>query len=125
MLRGGEAVKKLLLVAVALVIVLVAGLGFFWPFRNNNILRLHGIVEIQEVRLGSKVSGRVGEVLVKEGTHVKSGARLVVFEVPELEALRDQLKAKLGQAKADHERIKNGARKEEKQAGRAAADATK
>jgi multidrug resistance efflux pump len=124
---GGIAhvLKRWLWLVLALCIVLATGLGFFWPFRNQAILRLSGTVEIQEVRLASKVGGRVGEVLVQEGQIVSPGARLVVFEAPELEALRDQLKARLQQAEADYAKVANGPRLEEKLAGRAVADAAK
>src|SRR6516164_5410184 len=58
------------------VLVLVAGAGtaawYYWPWRaNNGVLRLPGVVEIQEVRLGSKVGGRVAEVHVQEGQIVE------------------------------------------------------
>jgi HlyD family secretion protein len=115
--------NKILWIVLGLLVVLGAGLGFFWPFQASSVLRLAGMVEIQEVRLGSKVSGRVAEVLVQEGQQVSSGTRLVVFEVPELQALRDQLQARLMQAQADYFRVVNGARPEEKQAAQAAANA--
>ena len=51
---------------VGVVMVLIAGAGtaawYYWPWRgNSDVLRLPGVVEIQEVRLGSKVGGRVAE----------------------------------------------------------------
>ena len=53
------------LVGGAIVLIGVAvALGFFWPFcQAQTVLRLPGVVEIQEVRLGSKVCGRVAEAL--------------------------------------------------------------
>ncbi|MCC6420480.1 MAG: efflux RND transporter periplasmic adaptor subunit [Gemmataceae bacterium] len=116
-------------VVVATVVLLAASaaaLGFFWPFgERQSVLRLAGIVEIQEVRLGSKVGGRVQEVLVVEGQIVSPETSLVVFDEPELEAQRDQLQAKLDAAVADWEKAKNGPRKEEIEAAQAAAEAAK
>jgi multidrug resistance efflux pump len=115
------------MVVLAVVILAVtAGLGFFWPFsRGQEYLRLPGIVEIQEVRLGSKVGGRVETIVVKEGQLVEPGQALVVFEEPELRAQREQLEAKLQQALADWEKAKNGPREEEKAAAKAAMAAAK
>ncbi len=117
--------SRILLVLAALLAV-CGGLGFFWPFgRRENVLRLPGTVEIQEVRLGSKVGGRVLEVLVMEGQLVKAKDKLVVFDVPELKAQLAQAEAKLAAAVADWEKAENGPRPEEKDAARATAEAAK
>src|SRR5438093_402268 len=82
------------LAGAALLAAVLVALGFFWlplPFRpRSESLRLSGVVEIQEVRLGSKIGGRVAEVLVIEGDIAQPGQVLVRFEAPELEAQRDQ-----------------------------------
>ena len=62
--------KKTALIAFLLLAAAAAGVSFYWPFHNGNVLQLPGIVEIQDVRLGSKIGGRVAEVLVKEGDYV-------------------------------------------------------
>src|SRR5436305_211852 len=104
---------KILLGAGLLAAVLVA-FGFFWPFsRQRDLIRLPGLVEIQEVRLGSKVGGRVDRVAVAEGDLVKPNQELVIFEVPELEAQEEQQQARLRQAQADLEKANNGPRPEE------------
>src|SRR5207245_644354 len=83
--EGRKVKKKPLLVAVLAVTALAAAaLGFFWPFGNDReVLQFPATVEIQEVRLGSKVGGRVKDVLVVEGQTVEPGQVLVVFDVPE------------------------------------------
>ena len=58
-------------VLVAIVIVAVIYVPSFW--RNPEALQLPGVVEIQEVRLGSKIGGRVAEVLVREGDIAEPG----------------------------------------------------
>jgi multidrug resistance efflux pump len=115
--------------SVALLIVLLAGVaagfGFFWPFGNRgDVTRLPGVVEIQEVRLGSKIGGRVAEVLVAEGDVVKPGQVLVRLEAPELEAQREQLSARLQEAESSLDKAKNGSRQEEKDSARAAVEST-
>jgi multidrug resistance efflux pump len=90
-------------------------LAFWWPFGEERELRLPGVVEIQEVRVASKVGGRVAEIKIKEGNRVEPGQELVLFEVPELRAQRDQQLALLAEALADLEKAQNGPRMEEKE----------
>ncbi len=97
--------------------------GYFWYTADSKDLLLPGIVEIQEVRLGSKVGGRVLSVLAQEGEMVYPGRELVIFEAPELVATRNQLKAKVDQAEAEYAKALKGPREEEIAAAKAAAAA--
>lgn len=76
-------------------------------------LEYSGTVEIREVQTGSKVGGRVTEVLVREGQLVRAGAVLVRFDAGELDATRRQLEARVLQAEAELARLQNGYRREE------------
>jgi multidrug resistance efflux pump len=105
--------KHLLPIGLVVVAAVVA-LGFFFPFASRSkVLTLPGVVEIQEVRLGSKIGGRVREILTFEGQVVKAGQDLVIFDAPELEAQRDQWQARVKQARADLVKLENGPRTEE------------
>lgn len=118
--------RKTWLVTVALLAGLAAGLGFFWPFSHGPAeLHFPGIVEIQEVRLGSKIGGRVKQVSVEEGSTVQENQALVTFDVPELEAQRSQLEARVRAMEADYEKAKNGPRWEEKLTAWAAAESAR
>jgi len=112
---------------VLLILVLAAAsvAGYFWFNENGKILRLPGIVEIQEVRLGSKVGGRVSKVLVEEGAIVSPGQELVIFEVPELITTRDQLRAKVDAAEAEYDKAMKGPRAEEIRSAQAVATSAK
>ena len=81
--------------------LLTFGLGCV-PTDSRNLV-LPGIVETQEVRLSSKVGGRVEKVFVNEGDSVKAGQTLVQLDSAELDAKRAQLVAQqeLFQAKLD------------------------
>ncbi|MHB1559085.1 MAG: HlyD family secretion protein [Isosphaeraceae bacterium] len=88
--------------------------------RSPKNLILPGVVEVQEVRLGSKVGGRVREVHVLEGDRVEPGTPLVTLDVPELEAQQLQWRAKLRSDQAALEKARNGPRRVEIAAAAAA-----
>ncbi len=83
---------------------------------------LHGVVEIQEVLVGSKVGGRVAETSAAEGSLLKAGDAIARLEVPELEARRAQAEARVKEGEADLEKARNGPRAEEKAAAQAAVE---
>src|SRR5437764_6162388 len=100
-----------------LVLVVVAGAALAWyfgPWRTGNgVLRLPGVVEIQEVRLGSKIGGRLKDVKIAEGDIAEAGQPLVEFEVPELQAQYEQQQARVAAAEADADKAHNGPRQQE------------
>jgi multidrug resistance efflux pump len=113
-----------ILVGTGLVASIAAALGCWWHWGERDTgLRLQGTVEIQEVRLGSKIGGRVAEVLTHEGLPVRAGQVLVRLEAPELEAQREQWLARVKAKSAALERLRNGARVEDREAAEAAAEA--
>ncbi len=118
--------NKILILVGVLLLALAGGLAAFWPFGNGKMLRLPGVVEIQEVRLGSKVGGRVEAVLVSEGDEIyQKNQPLITFEAPELKNQWKQSKARLDAAVAEYERAKNGPRQEDKDTAKAAMEAAK
>lgn len=74
---------------------------------------IQGTVEVQEVKIASKVPGRIAEVLVKEGEIVKKDQALLKLETTELEAKKKQAEGALRAAQAVYEKAKNGARPQE------------
>jgi HlyD family secretion protein len=84
-----------------------------------------GTIETREIQIGSKIGGRVTDVLVEEGQLVKAGAVLVRFECDELKAQRAQAAAQLVQAQADLDRMQRGNRPEEIAEAESAAAAQK
>ena len=111
------------LVGIALIAAVGVGLGFFWPFgARAQVLTLPGVVEIQEVRLGSKLGGRVEQVHIMEGQIAEAGQPLVTFAMPEMEAQREQWQARVQSAEADLEKMRNGWRSEEKEIARQAVE---
>jgi multidrug resistance efflux pump len=81
-----------------------------------------GTIETREIRVGSKVGGRVSEVLVQEGQEAKTGQPIVRFDVSEVDAQRMQAEARIEQQQARLERLERGARPEEKAQARASTE---
>jgi multidrug resistance efflux pump len=101
-------------------------------FRRDNTLQGSGTVEARDIRVGSKVGGRIDKVLVREGDRLQAGQTLITFDDKELLASLNQsraaaekarrgfrpeeiaeARAAAAQAKADYEMRKNGYRQED------------
>ncbi len=92
----------------------VMAVAYYLPrYRVNHDLKIAGMVEIQEVRLGSKIGGRVANVAVQEGELAEAGQVLIEFEAPELRAQYDQQRSRVAYAKANLEKAQHGWRPEE------------
>ncbi len=115
---------KAILAVVLLLVAIGVAVGFAWPrWQSSDVLELSGIVEIQEVRLASKVGGRIEKVLVSESELVSANKPLVELDSRALMAQKQQLLAKLDSAKAAVDKANNGPLPEEKAAAKAAIDA--
>jgi len=94
------------------------------PARKGNLeenLSLTGTLNAaREVEITSKIPGRVEEVPVKEGTHIKAGDLLIQLERKELALAVAQAKAAVTTAEAGLARVLAGTRKEKIDQARAA-----
>lgn len=98
---------------IVVVGTLMAAAYYVPIYRAERDLTISGVVEVQEVRLGSKIGGRVESVPVKEGEIAAAGQMLVEFAAPELTAQVQQQQSRVASAKANLEKAKNGPRPEE------------
>src|SRR5215468_8533471 len=64
-------------------------------FRKEDPLLFSGTIETREIRVGSKVGGRVTEALAVEGQEMKAGQTIIRFDIAGLEAQRLQAEAKV------------------------------
>jgi multidrug resistance efflux pump len=118
---------KLLLAAALMAPALLSGScsGQGFSLSRGKPQVFSGTIETREIRVGSKVGGRITEVLVEEGSEVQPGQPLVRFDIAELEAQRAQAEARIAQQRARLERLLHGARPEEIAQASAAAAAAK
>jgi multidrug resistance efflux pump len=114
--------SRKLTITILVLVILGGGGAAAWRYTHQppTHLSLPGLVETQEVRLSSKVGGRVARTEIREGAIVTPGQPLVVFDAPELRTQLLQCQAKLAAAQADLDRTRNGPRYEEKESARAA-----
>ena len=101
----------LAIVGFAVVIIIVALIGFFTLGRDPEIMQ--GQVEASEYRVSSKVPGRILEIRVKEGDYVKVGDTLAILDAPEVRAKMEQARGAEDAASAIELKAQNGARKEQ------------
>lgn len=114
---------------VGILILLVLGAVVTWRLVSArepaNQLTLSGTIEADEIHVGSKVSGRIAEVLVKEGQEVRQGQALLRFENYDLDAKRNDAVAAIAMAEASLQKLQTGNRPEEIQEARAQAEAAR
>jgi len=123
--------KRLLIILVVAGIGAVAAYSMGW-FHRETGLQGSGTVEARNIRVGSKVGGRIDKVLVREGDSVEPGQVLVTFDDKELHATLEQMRAAAekaqrgfrpeeieearataAQARAEYEQRRNGYRQED------------
>lgn len=89
--------------------------------RDLGMVEVTGQIEAVNVAVGSRVGGRVSDVLAEEGARVKQGDVLVKLETDEAEAAIAAAQARLAQAEAALAKLEAGARPEEIRQAEAAA----
>jgi multidrug resistance efflux pump len=112
--------RKKLLVVLALLAVALCVLGFTITKPSSNALEGSGTVESRNIRVGSKVGGRISEVRVREGENVKRSQILVTFDEQELLAALERARGTAARARASLEKMERGSRPEEIAESRAA-----
>jgi HlyD family secretion protein len=88
--------------------------------RSGDALTLYGNVDIREVDLAFRVSGRLSEMIVEEGAQVEAGDVLAGLDAEPLDASLRAATARVEQAEANLARLRAGSRSEEIDAARAA-----
>jgi HlyD family secretion protein len=135
--------KRILILVILAAIVTATALYAGW-LRRDAALQGSGTVEARNIRVGSKVGGRIDKVLVREGDSVEPGQILITFDDRELQAALEESRANAekaqrgyrpeeiaearagaAQAKADYELRKNGYRQEDIDAAKADLDRAK
>ncbi|MDR0982651.1 MAG: efflux RND transporter periplasmic adaptor subunit [Culturomica sp.] len=103
--------KFITFIAIVALLALVVVFGFiFWQPQPEII---QGEAEATEVRISSKVPGRIDKFFANEGDKVKKGDTLVIIDSPEVKAKLAQAKALQTAAQAINRKVDKGSRSEQ------------
>lgn len=104
--------SKLIPILVFAGVIIAVGLyGFFFLNQEDNIIQ--GEADVTEVRISSKVPGRIYRYTVEEGSYVKKGDTLAILSIPDIDAKLSQAMAAQEGAAAQNMKALKGARKEQ------------
>ncbi len=107
--------KKSIILAVILIAALLLGTGYaLWNMAGaKGSFVVSGIIEADDIHVGSRVGGRVLKVVAREGQAVNAGEVLVLLEPKEFEASLAEAQATTRQAEAKLALLTAGFRVEE------------
>jgi multidrug resistance efflux pump len=107
--------KKSIILAVILIAALLLGTGYaLWNMAGvKGSFVVSGIIEADDIHVGSRVGGRVLKVVAREGQAVNAGEVLVLLEPKEFEASLAEAQATTRQAEAKLALLAAGFRVEE------------
>lgn len=100
------------LVAILVAVLLLGGLIAYSQFRPEPN-RVSGFIEADEIRVGSRVGGRVAGVRVEEGERVEQGQTLLELEPYDLVQRETEAKQQLAALEAEVQKLSEGLRPEE------------
>src|ERR1700736_7060658 len=107
--------RPVIIGVIAVLILAVVGWLLYQQFAGtrNDKLILHGNVDIRQVNLGFRVSGRLKEVKSEEGDVVQAGDVIAVLDDGPYQDQVRLAEAQVAQAQANYTKMLNGFRKEE------------
>ena len=110
--------RKLLPLGIGALIVAGLGVGLWLSYRPVPD-QLQGMVDARELRITSKVTGRIADFHVEEGQPVRAGQLLYTLDSPEVAARSEQAGGALVAAEATADKADEGARPEDIRAAEA------
>src|SRR4051812_42381522 len=117
--NGASTTSRSRFIPLGVIAVLALGYGGYRLWLSRQPFEWSGTVEARTISVGSRAGGRIKNVLVREGDHLKAGQPLLELEAADLYAQRLQAQGQLDQAQATLEKLEKGARPEELEQARA------
>ena len=99
-------------ISIAVILIAAVFCTAFSLRRHSSHLTASGVLEARNISVGSKVGGRISQVLVSEGDHVEPNQVLVAFDSAELQAQLTQAKGRVELSRADLDKMLRGSRPE-------------
>lgn len=116
LLWSGQFHMKKKLAACFLILVIFGAAGWFWftrPPSHPGVLTLHGNIDVRQISIAFNATGRLLELHVEEGDHVKAGQYLGKLDIEDLLNQAAQAKAQELMQQQTALRLHNGSRPEE------------
>lgn len=107
---------KIRWIALAVVVIVAAGLSLFWLKHDRNdpdVLRLYGNVDIREVELSFRQPGRMVSMALDEGDVVTVGTVMARLDAQPYREKLAAVQAELRAAEADLDKLRSGNRPQE------------
>ncbi len=104
--------RRIVIPAVAVGLTAATLLAHSW-FSGSGALQASGTLEARNASIGSKVGGRITQVLVREGDRVTQGQLMLTFDDKELAAQLQQARGRYEQAQAAYAKMVRGSRAED------------
>lgn len=112
--------RKKIVLPVFVLLLIIAGALFYLVHQSQKTgFILYGNVDIREVQLSFRVGGKLAEMNMEEGTHVKAGDKLAALDHKPYQDKLEAAKAQAQNAKANLDKLLAGARQSEIDAARA------
>src|SRR4030081_2633560 len=105
--------RRAAVVAIALALVLVAGVLITSMRLSGSAATIVGVVRATEVRVEPEVNGQLMSIAVEKGAYVRTGEVLARLSAVELTAQADQARATLASATANRNNVYAGVRREQ------------
>lgn len=99
------------LIALITVVILIFIVGLI--INRPEPIIIQGEADASEIRISGKITGRINQFNVEEGSQVQLGDTLVIIDSPELSAKLEQANAAENAAQAQNKKAIKGARKEQ------------
>ncbi len=105
--------SKKIIIGIGTIIILAMIVVTGWIMSNPPDIILQGMVEAKQIKVASKIPGRIDSILVSVGDQVKRGDTLIQISTPELDAKLIQAQSVHNAAESQSEKAQNGAREEQ------------
>ena len=105
--------SKNIIIGIGLVLILILVVVSGWIMANPPDVILQGEAEAKQIKVASKIPGRIEHILIKPGSKVQKGDTLVEISTPELDAKKVQAESARHAAESQSIKAENGARKEQ------------
>ncbi len=112
-LNNNTMKSRNIIIGIGLILILILVIVSGWVMANPPDTILQGEAEAKQVKVASKIPGRIEKIITKEGAQVNKGDTLVKISTPELDAKKFQAESAKHAAKSQSIKAKNGARVEQ------------